>query len=76
LGVLPLRGRNDPVAPPPRNRKPTIDEEITARAIQWMEQQAKAAKPFFLWYNSTAMHFRTHVAEKNLGKSGQDPYRA
>ena len=31
-------------------------------------------KPFFLWYNSTAMHFRTHVAEKNLGKSGQDPY--
>ena len=39
-----------------------------------MEKQAKADKPFFLWYNSTAMHFRTHVAEKNLGKSGQDPY--
>ena len=52
----------------------TVDEEITARALQWMEQQAKADKPFFLWYNSTAMHFRTHVAEKNLGKSGQDPY--
>ena len=43
-------------------------------AIAWMEKQAKAEKPFFLWYNSTAMHFRTHVAEKNLGKSGQDPY--
>jgi arylsulfatase len=39
-----------------------------------MEKQAKADQPFFLWYNSTAMHFRTHVAEKNLGKSGQDPY--
>ena len=39
-----------------------------------MEKQAKADKPFFLWYNSTAMHFRTHVADKNLGKSGQDPY--
>jgi arylsulfatase len=39
-----------------------------------MEKQAKAEKPFFLWYNSTAMHFRTHVAAKNLGKSGQDPY--
>jgi arylsulfatase len=52
----------------------TIDEEVTAHALQWMEQQAKADKPFFLWYNSTAMHFRTHVAEKNLGKSGQDPY--
>src|SRR5499433_3610476 len=57
-----------------RKRMETIDEEITARASQWMEQQAKADKPFFLWYNSTAMHFRTHVAEKNLGKSGQDPY--
>ncbi|HVN45237.1 MAG TPA: arylsulfatase [Steroidobacteraceae bacterium] len=57
-----------------KKRMETIDEEITERAIQWMEQQAKADKPFFLWYNSTAMHFRTHVAEKNLGKSGQDPY--
>ena len=39
-----------------------------------MEKQAKADKPFFLWYNSTAMHFRTHLAEKNRGKSGQDDY--
>ncbi|MGC2398851.1 MAG: sulfatase-like hydrolase/transferase, partial [Acidobacteriaceae bacterium] len=31
-------------------------------------------KPFFLWYNSTAMHFRTHLADKNRGKSGQDDY--
>jgi len=52
----------------------TIDEEITAHAIGWMEKQVEADTPFFLWYNSTAMHFRTHVAEKNLGKSGQDPY--
>ena len=43
-------------------------------ASGWMEKQAKADKPFFLWYNSTAMHFRTHVAEKNNGKSGQDDY--
>jgi arylsulfatase len=57
-----------------KKRMETIDEEITARAIEWMEKQAKADKPFFLWYNATAMHFRTHVAAKNLGKSGQDPY--
>lgn len=57
-----------------KKRMETIDEEITDRAIAWMEKQAKADKPFFLWYNSTAMHFRTHVAAKNLGKSGQDPY--
>jgi arylsulfatase A-like enzyme len=57
-----------------KKRMETVDEEITDRALAWMETQAKAEKPFFLWYNSTAMHFRTHVAEKNIGKSGQDPY--
>ncbi|MFZ0030983.1 MAG: sulfatase-like hydrolase/transferase, partial [Candidatus Cybelea sp.] len=57
-----------------KKRMETVDEEITSRALAWMEAQAKADKPFFLWYNSTAMHFRTHLAEKNLGKSGQDPY--
>src|ERR1700676_3901460 len=49
-----------------KKRMETIDEEITDRAMAWMETQAKAEKPFFLWYNATAMHFRTHVAEKNL----------
>ncbi len=57
-----------------KKRMETIDEEITDKALAWMETQAKADKPFFLWYNSTAMHFRTHVAAKNIGKSGQDPY--
>jgi len=57
-----------------KKRMETIDEEITASALTWMEKQAKSDQPFFLWYNSTAMHFRTHVAAKNLGKSGQDPY--
>ena len=52
----------------------TVDEEITSRAMDWMEKQVKADKPFFLWYNSTAMHFRTHLADKNRGKSGQDDY--
>jgi arylsulfatase len=57
-----------------KKRMETIDEEITSAALTWMEKQAKADQPFFLWYNSTAMHFKTHVAEKNIGKSGQDPY--
>jgi arylsulfatase A-like enzyme len=57
-----------------KKRMETIDEEITTRALDWMTAQAQADKPFFLWYNATAMHFRTHVAQKNLGKSGQDPY--
>jgi arylsulfatase len=57
-----------------KKRMETIDEEITSAALGWMEKQVKADKPFFLWYNSTACHFRTHLAEKNRGKSGQDDY--
>src|SRR6201995_5864554 len=57
-----------------KKRMETVDEEITANALGWMEKQVKADKPFFLWYNSTAMHFRTHLADKNRGKSGQDDY--
>ena len=57
-----------------KKRMETIDEEITAAALDWIEKQAKAEKPFFMWYNTTAMHFRTHLAEKNRGKSGQDEY--
>jgi arylsulfatase len=57
-----------------KKRMETIDEEITSAALTWMEKQANAGKPFFLWYNSTACHFRTHLAAKNRGKSGQDDY--
>lgn len=57
-----------------KKRMETVDEEITAHALDWMEKQVKADKPFFLWYNSTACHFRTHLAAKNRGKSGQDDY--
>jgi arylsulfatase A-like enzyme len=57
-----------------KKRMETVDEEITEAALGWMEKQVKADQPFFLWYNSTAMHFRTHLADKNRGKSGQDDY--
>jgi arylsulfatase A-like enzyme len=57
-----------------KKRMETVDEEITAHALDWMEKQVKADKPFFLWYNTTACHFRTHLAAKNRGKSGQDDY--
>ena len=57
-----------------KKRMETIDEEITSAALAWMEKQAKAEKPFFLWYNSTAMHFQNPSRAKNRGKSGQDDY--
>jgi arylsulfatase len=57
-----------------RIRMETIDEEITAGALQFIDKTNREQKPFFLWYNTTAMHFRTHRAEKHKGKSGQGFY--
>ena len=39
--------------------------------LRFIGDTHKADKPFFLWYNTTAMHFRTHPAERHKGKSGQ-----
>ena len=57
-----------------KKRMETVDEEITEGALGFIDKAHKADTPFFLWYNTTAMHFRTHCAEKHVGKSGQGPY--
>ena len=51
-------------------RMGTIDDEITEGALGFIDKAHQADKPFFVWYNTTAMHFRTHIAEKTRGKSG------
>ncbi|MCU0529287.1 MAG: arylsulfatase [Cyanobium sp. Prado107] len=53
-----------------KKRMETIDDEVTERALRFIDDTHKAGTPFFLWYNTTAMHFRTHCAEKHKGKSG------
>ena len=57
-----------------KKRMETIDDEVTEHALRFIDDAHKADKPFFLWYNTTAMHFRTHVADKHKGKSGQGEY--
>jgi arylsulfatase A-like enzyme len=55
-------------------RMETIDDEVTGHALGFIDKCYKEEKPFFLWYNTTGMHFRTHCAEKHKGKSGQGAY--
>ena len=57
-----------------KKRMETIDDEVTEHALQFIDEAHKADKPFFVWYNTTAMHFRTHTAKKHQGKSGQGFY--
>ena len=53
-----------------RKRMETIDEEFLAGALEFMERQHKAGKPFFCWWNSTRMHIFTHLKKESQGKTG------
>ena len=57
-----------------KKRMETIDDEVTDHALTFIDKTHKEGKPFFLWYNTAAMHFRTHCAKKHEGKSGQGFY--
>jgi arylsulfatase len=59
-----------------RARMVTIDDDITNRAVDFIKRQKAANKPFFVWVNTTHMHFRTHTKPESIGQSGrwQSPY--
>ncbi len=57
-----------------KQRMETVDDETSAAAMRFIEEQTKAGKPWFVWWNGTRMHFRTHVKEALRGISGQDEY--
>ena len=71
-------GRNGPIGkqtvkdtgPLTKKRMETIDEEVTAKALSFIERAVKADKPFFCWYNTTRMHIWTHLKPESEGKTG------
>ena len=63
-------GKIEDSGPLTRKRMETIDDETSAAAIDFMQRQVRANKPFFCWYNSTRMHFRTHVRPEHRDKPG------
>ena len=54
-----------------RKRMETIDDDIAARAVDFIQRENKAGKPAFVWVNFTHMHFRTHVEPESIGQSGR-----
>jgi arylsulfatase A-like enzyme len=51
-----------------------VDKEFLAAGLDFIDRARAADKPFFVWFNATHMHFRTHTREADLGRSGQGPY--
>lgn len=65
-------GKIEDTGPLTKKRMETIDEETTGAAIDFIQRQQKAGKPFFCWWNATRMHFRTHVKKEHEGLSGPE----
>jgi arylsulfatase len=57
-----------------KKRMETVDDETSDAAITFINKAKAEGKPFFVWWNGTRMHFRTHVKPELRGISGQDEY--
>ena len=67
-------GKIEDTGPLTKKRMETVDDETLDVALNFIERAHKAGKPFYVWWNGTRMHFRTHVKKELRGISGQDEY--
>jgi arylsulfatase A-like enzyme len=67
-------GKIEDTGPLTKKRMETVDEEVTAGALSFMERAHAADKPFFLWWNSTRMHVFTHLKPESAGVTGLGIY--
>jgi arylsulfatase len=54
-----------------RKRMETIDDDTATWASEFIQRNAKAGKPFFVWVNFTHMHARTYAKPASRGQSGR-----
>jgi arylsulfatase A-like enzyme len=54
-----------------KKRMQAVDDEFGAAARDFIERAHNDGKPFFLWFNTTHMHFRTHAKPESLGQAGR-----
>jgi arylsulfatase A-like enzyme len=59
-----------------RKRMESCDDEFVLAAKDFIQRQHEDGKPFFVWLNTTHMHFITHTKASSRGQAGrwQSPY--
>ncbi|MGH8071421.1 MAG: arylsulfatase [Candidatus Entotheonellia bacterium] len=67
-------GKVTDTGPLTKKRMETVDEEFLAAALDFIDRQHQAGKPFFVWFNSTRMHVWTHLKPESDGKTGLGLY--
>jgi len=63
--------RVEDTGPLTRKRMETVDEEFRDAASDFIRRQTESDTPFFVWFNATHMHFRTHVKPESKGRAGR-----
>jgi arylsulfatase A-like enzyme len=63
--------RIEDTGPLTRARMERVDDEFRDAAVSFMRGRAGDDQPFFLWFNSTHMHFRTHGKPESKGRAGR-----
>lgn len=66
--------RCEDTGPLTAKRMETVDDEMTASTLQFMDQAHQEGKPFFIWWNSSHMHVFTHLKPESVGKTGLGIY--
>jgi arylsulfatase A-like enzyme len=65
-----------------RERMQTFDGEVLDKTLDWLDRNGKGDKPFFCWFNTTAIHIWSHPPKKYIqaavdeGRSESDVVRA
>jgi arylsulfatase len=61
------------VGPLTLDRSKTVDEEISAKVVSFLDRNdpAKTGKPFFVWYNPARMHVTTMLSPKYEAMLGE-----
>jgi len=67
-------GKVQDTGPLNKKRMETIDEEVLAKTLAFIDKSYKAKKPFFVWFNTTRMHVWTRLKPESQGVSGQGLY--
>ncbi|MDR4494008.1 MAG: arylsulfatase [Nitrospirales bacterium] len=57
-----------------RERQRTLDQEVLVESLRFIRDAVKAGKPFFVWHNTTRMHYRTNLSPEYEGVTGYGLY--
>jgi len=63
--------RIENTGPLTRKRMETADDEFMAEAKRFIRDAVATGEPFFVWFNTTHMHFRTYARPQDVGRSGR-----